>query len=64
MAQGYISKRIVTPQGTRAGALLVDEGKIRAICGVSELPGGAEVQDCGEAALLHLDWWIRMSISP
>ena len=52
MAQAFVSKRIVTPQGIESGALLVDEGKIVAVCRESEVPRGAEVHDCGEAALL------------
>ena len=52
MAQAFLSKRVVTPQGTEAGALLVDAGKIVAACRASEVPGDAEVHDCGEAALL------------
>jgi allantoinase len=52
MAHAYISKRIVTPQGTRPGALLVEDEKIRAICNPSEIPADAVVHDCGDDALL------------
>ena len=52
MAYALLSKRIVTPQGTRPGALLVEGEKIRAICRHSEIPADAIVHDCGNDALL------------
>jgi len=52
MAHAYISKRIVTPLGTQDGALLVEDGKIRAICRRSDVPSDAVVIDCGNDALL------------
>src|SRR6266436_6091985 len=52
MAYVFLSKRIVTPQGTRPGALLVEGEKIRAICRHSEIPADAIVHDCGNDALL------------
>ena len=52
MAQAFLSKRVVTPQGVVPGALLVEAGKIVAVCRESEVPRDAEVLDCGEAALL------------
>jgi allantoinase len=52
MAHAFLSKRIVTPQGTQPGALLVEDGTIRAVCRPSEVPTDAIVQDCGNDALL------------
>jgi len=52
MAHAFISKRIVTPQGTQPGALLVEGEKIRATCKPSEIPVDAIVHDCGNNALL------------
>ena len=52
MAHAFLSKRIVTPQGTQPGALLVEGGKIRAICRPSEIPADTIVHDCGNNALL------------
>ncbi|HTD96938.1 MAG TPA: amidohydrolase family protein, partial [Edaphobacter sp.] len=52
MAQAFLSNRVVTPQGTQPGALLVEAGKIRAICRPSELPGDAAIHDCGSHAIL------------
>ena len=52
MAQAFLSRRIVTPEGMRAGALLVQDGMILAVCGAAELPVDAVVTDLGDAALL------------
>jgi allantoinase len=52
MAHAFISKRIVTPQGTQPGALFVEGEKIRAICQPSEIPADALVHDWGNDALL------------
>jgi allantoinase len=52
MAHAFISKRIVTPQGTQPGALLMEGEKIRAICRLSEIPAHAITHDCGNDALL------------
>jgi allantoinase len=52
MAQAFLSKRVVMPQGTQPAALLIEAGKIRAVCPQSELPADAEIYDCGEDALL------------
>ncbi len=52
MAHAFISERIVTPQGTRPGALLIDDQEIRAICRLSEIPTHATTHDCGNDALL------------
>ena len=52
MAQAFLSKQIVTPHGTKQGALLVEDGVILAICSVEELPANVQQIDCGSAALL------------
>jgi allantoinase len=52
MAHAFVSKRIVTPQGTQPGALLVQDEKIRGICLLSEVPADAVIHDCGNDALL------------
>jgi allantoinase len=52
MAHAFISKRIVTPQGTQPGALLVEDETIRAICRPSEIPADAITHHCGNHALL------------
>jgi allantoinase len=52
MAHAFLSNRVVTPQGTHPAALLVDEGKIHAICRASELPPNTILHDCGDDAIL------------
>jgi allantoinase len=52
MAHAYISERIVTPLGTQDGALLVEDGKVRAVCPRSDVPSDAIVIHCGNNALL------------
>jgi len=55
MAQAFLSGRVVTPQGIRRAALLLEdggEGVIRAVCAPSDLPEDAEVIDFGAKALL------------
>ena len=52
MAQAFLSDRIVTAEGIRPGALLVEDGLIRAICNLSELPVDVAVTDYGRYAIL------------
>src|SRR6201991_772910 len=52
MAHAFLSKRIVTPQGTQAGALLVEGERILGICRPSEIPLDATAHDCGDDSLL------------
>ncbi|HUC30399.1 MAG TPA: allantoinase AllB [Candidatus Acidoferrum sp.] len=50
--RAFLSRRIVTPEGIRPGALLVDGERIHGIVSPSELPHDAEREDFGDAALL------------
>jgi allantoinase len=52
MAHAFISNRVVTPEGTRPAALLIDEGIIQAICNPSELPADTTLHNCGNDAIL------------
>jgi allantoinase len=52
MAHAFLSKRIVTPEGTQPGALLIEDEKIRAICRPSEIPSDVIAHNCGNASLL------------
>jgi allantoinase len=55
MAQAFVADRVVTPQGTRRAALLLEDGPagvVRAVCDPSELPADAEVIDFGAQAIL------------
>jgi allantoinase len=46
------SRRIVTPEGTRAATLAVEGGIVTAVLPYGETPAGAPLVDCGEAAIL------------
>jgi allantoinase len=46
------SRRVVTPAGTRAATVAVEDGVVTAVLGYGEAPAGAPLVDCGEAALL------------
>ncbi len=50
--QAFLSRWVVTPQGIRQGAVLVDEDRIRAVVAQDEVPAEATRWDFGEAALL------------
>src|SRR5271154_335694 len=52
MAHAFLSNRVVTPQGTHPAALLVEDGKIRAICRASEPSADTVLHDCGDDAIL------------
>jgi allantoinase len=59
MAHAFVSDRVVTPQGVRRAALLLDDGPadkgggvIRAVCEVGDLPADADVVEFGNRALL------------
>jgi len=59
MAQGlsngrraFVAERVVTPEGTRRAALLVEGGVIRAVCAPEELPASVPVTDFGTRAIL------------
>jgi allantoinase len=52
MAQAFVSNRVVTPMGTRPGALLVEDGRIRAVCSRAEIPSGVTVEELGDLAIL------------
>jgi allantoinase len=52
MAQAFVSNRVVTPTGTRPGALLVEGGRLLAVCSRAEIPAGAVVEELGNLAIL------------
>jgi allantoinase len=55
MAHAFVADRVVTPQGTRRAALLLEEGPqgtIRAVCEIGDLPRDADVADFGPRAIL------------
>lgn len=52
MAQAFLSERIVLSSGIRSGAVLEEEGRIRAICSVQDVPTGYNVVNMGWLCLL------------
>ena len=52
MAQAFLSERVFTPDGVGPAAILVDAGKIRAVCTPGEVPAGYAVRDFGRLAIL------------
>jgi allantoinase len=50
--QAFLSKRVVTPEGVRATAVLVEGEQIRAVVPIDEVPQEARTQDFGDAAIL------------
>ena len=50
--EAFLSKRVVTPEGVRAAAVLVEGERIRGVTPIGEVPRDARVQDFGEAAIL------------
>ncbi len=47
-----VSRRIVTPEGERAGAVLVRDERIAGVVGKGAVPPGTPVEDIGESVLL------------
>ncbi len=50
--QAYLSRRVVTPEGIRPAAILVEGEKIQAVVSPEQVPSWAETHDFGEAAIL------------
>lgn len=50
--RGFVSQRVVTPQGVRAAGVLVEGERIRGVVDVSEVPFGVPTQNFGDAAIL------------
>jgi allantoinase len=51
--RAFLSRRVVTPEGVRPAAVLVEEDRIREVVSVDRVPAQAEaVQDFGNAAIL------------
>ena len=50
--KAYISRRVVTPEGERPAAIVVDGEKIVDVTATDGVPAGAEVRDFGGAAIL------------
>jgi len=50
--QAYLSQRLVTPEGVRSGALLVENGLIRGVVAREQLPAAARGRDFGNSVVL------------
>jgi allantoinase len=50
--QAFLSRRVVTPEGIRPGAILVEGEKIQAVVSFDQVPEDADARDFGEAAIL------------
>ncbi len=50
--RAFLSRRVVTPEGVRPAAVLVEGEGIRGVVAPDQVPGHAEVQDFGDAAIL------------
>jgi allantoinase len=48
----FLSRRMVTPEGVRPAALLIEGEKIKAVTSLAEVPAAAERIDVGDAAIL------------
>src|SRR5437667_2963529 len=48
----FLSQRVVTPQGIREAAVLVEDGRILDVVPPDQLPAQISVKDFGEAAIL------------
>jgi allantoinase len=50
--KAFLSRRVVTPQGIKPAAVLVEEGQILDVVSPGQLPAQIPVQDFGDAAIL------------
>src|SRR5260370_17627252 len=50
--KGFLSRRVVTPQGIIAAAILVEDGRIIDVVSPGQLPEQISLQDFGDAAIL------------
>ena len=50
--EGFISKRVVTPQGIRSAAVLVEDERIRAVVPPDQVPAHTQIRDFDRAAIL------------
>jgi allantoinase len=51
--QAFLARRVITPEGIRPAAILVEGERIKAVVSPNEVPGdGCEIRDFGEATIL------------
>ena len=52
MTQAFVSSRVVTPAGVRPAAVVVEQGRIQAVCAAADVPAGAALHDYGDLVIL------------
>src|SRR6478672_9058418 len=52
MRRVFVSQQVVTPQGLRPAAVLIDDGRIVAVRPVSDIPADIPVVDCTQHVLM------------
>jgi allantoinase len=50
--QAFLARRVVTPEGIRPAAILVEGEKVRAVVSPEQVPKNADAHDFGDAAIL------------
>ena len=50
--RAFVSRRVVTPEGVRPAAILVEGELVREVVTPEQVPAGADLQDFGETAIL------------
>ena len=50
--QAFVARRVVTPEGIRPAAVLVDGERIQAVVAPDQIPAGYAIHDFGDAAIL------------
>src|SRR6516162_5950044 len=51
-AQAFLSRSIVTPEGIRSGAVLVEGERVSAVVATNQVPQSAQIHDFRDVALL------------
>ncbi len=51
-SQAFVARRVVTPEGIRPAAVLVDGERIRAVVSADQVPAWYKIRDFGDAAIL------------
>jgi allantoinase len=52
MTQAFVSSRVVTSEGVRPAAIIVEQGRIQVVCAPGDAPRGAVLHDFGDLAIL------------
>ena len=50
--RAFLSRRVVTPEGVRPGAVLVEGERIREVVATEQIPSGSAIHDFGDLAIL------------